>query len=130
LVPTHAPTQRPCWDYKAYLGERVGRGHWSPVFRDHAQAVGLDAANLISHILAVGKLRGDPQGWVPASPRFIRDGINLDADTQDALLKSLQDQGIAEVATRGQPALRHVRIDTAALEQVVQRAQRAGGAAC
>lgn len=126
---SHAPPQHTRWDYARYLSERVRRGHWSPVFRDHTQAFGLNTANFIAHILAVGKLRGDSEGWVPATARFIRDGISLDADTQAAILKALQDQGIVEVATRGQPGLRHVRIDTRALEQVVERAQRAGGAA-
>src|SRR5262249_3214799 len=100
--------------------QRTRRGHFHPGFRDFLRGFSHRTANLILHLLSVGKARST-DGWIQATPAFIRAGLNIDPETQERILARLEDWGVVEVAMRGRQPTRHVRIDTAALEKLVSK---------
>ena len=72
----------------------------------------------------VGRARSSPDGFIQATPDFIMRGINISEQDQETILRNLERKGIVEVVFRGQPATRHIRIDTGKIEELLRSASR------
>jgi hypothetical protein len=113
------PQQSKAFDYSDYLHARSRRGNFFSVFRSWLPALTAVEAMVVGHLLNVGKSKTTSNGWIMATKPFLRDGLGLSADDQQAVIDSLGDKGILEVVFKGEPARRHLRINLERLEQLI-----------
>lgn len=117
-MPPTSP--RASYAYKAHAAARLRAGGWIAVPRDLLVALGTRAGVLVAHLISLGQLRADPDGWIMATPRFVEDGVGIPAEAQERILDRLVEDGIAEVTYRHRCRSRYIRVDVARIEQIVR----------
>src|SRR5436189_4916275 len=99
------------------------QGRWLMKPYDYLEIMSAREADLVLHLLHVGKAKSE-NGWVQATPAFLKTGLKLDYETQERLLGRLGQRGIIETSMRGLPPTRHIRVDTDRIENLIAGAQR------
>lgn len=115
LCPSRT-TKRCDYDYKRYLDSKIRKGNWFAKPRDYLAIFSCRESDLLLHLMNVGRPMQD-RGWIPATVKFLRQGIGLDAAIQDQLIARLQSRGVLEVEYRGR--VRYLRVDYDRVEELI-----------
>jgi hypothetical protein len=107
-------------DYAGFLSSEMAAGGWAPSFRSWCLALGQEAADTLSHILTLAKMKADRDGWAVLSPNYLTSGIGLTEASQVQVLDRLEQLGIVEIAYRD--TTRYVCICTARIQEIVAQA--------
>jgi hypothetical protein len=105
------------WDYKGFVDDLLRKGGWFPKPRSFLKVFSSRQSDLVLHLLSVGKSKRDASGWLMCTEGFIFEGLNISADIQRKLFRSLVEMGVVEVSYRG--TARFVRLDIEAIKKLL-----------
>jgi hypothetical protein len=103
-------------DYKATAERLRNPGAWLAIPRRLVARLSPAQAVVVVHVLNAGERNADPQGWVPYTVAYCRQGLGIEPDRQRSILERLRRAGVIEVDQR--PVGRYVRLNIVRLEEL------------
>ncbi len=114
--------------FSRWLKRRSQSGNWFVCFEEYWRIMSIEASALIQLIINLGKLNEDSDEWILCPAEYIerRTHGRLKRDSQQRLLNELKGLGVIEWKKMGLPGQRHIRVDLASIERLIDDSQLTG----
>ena len=105
--------------YKSTLAGVHKHGHYFPVPKALAAAIGLDAASVLMLLVSLGGMRAGPDGFMQATPGWVAYSTGLSSEREALAVRLLVNEyELLEARDRG--GQRHLRVDLRRLARVLE----------